>query len=166
MDGPMNITAQHQEFETRYDIFEPGDLTALICVEEPEYQQHLVDQLSSLDYKIHVGLFPEDISLKLKTHVYDVVIIDETFGGVPLQNNQVLYEAIHLPGVQRRTQFLVLIGTTVMTNDEMMAFIYSVDLCFNVNDLANLKPVLRRGVTRQKEFFHVFIEEVRAAGLA
>jgi hypothetical protein len=162
----MNIAAQHQEFETRYDIFEPGDLTALICVEEPEYQQHLVDQLSSLDYKIHVGLFPEDISLKLKTHVYDVVIIDETFGGVPLQNNQVLYEAIHLPGAQRRTQFLVLIGTTVMTNDEMMAFIYSVDLCFNVNDLANLKPVLRRGVTRQKEFFHVFIEEVRAAGLA
>jgi hypothetical protein len=162
----MNITGHQQEFETRYDIFEPGDLTALICVEEPEYQQHLVDQLSSLDYKIHVGLFPEDISLKLKTHVYDVVIVEETFGGVPLQNNQVLFEAIHLPGVQRRTQFLVLIGTTVMTNDEMMAFIYSVDLCFNVNDLANLKPVLRRGVTRQKDFFHIFIEEVQTAGLA
>jgi hypothetical protein len=161
----MNIAAQ-QEFETRFDIFEPGDLTALVCVEEPEYQQHLLDQLSSMDYKIHVGLFVEDISLKLKTHVYDVVIIEESFGGVPLQNNQVLYEAVHLPGVQRRTQFLVLIGTTVMTNDEMMAFIFSVDLCFNVNDLANLKPVLRRGVARQKDFFHIFIEEVRSAGLA
>ena len=45
---------------------------------------------------------------------------------MPLQNNQVLYEAVHLPGVQRRNQFLVLIGTTVMTNDEMMAFIFSV----------------------------------------
>ena len=56
----------------------------------------------------------------------------------------------------------MLIGTSVMTNDEMMAFIFSVDLCFNVNDLANLKPVLRRGVARQKEFFHVFIEQVRA----
>jgi hypothetical protein len=162
----MNIATHHQEFETRYDIFEPGDLTALVCVEEPEYQQHLVDQLSSMDYKIHVGLFVEDISLKLKTHVYDVVIIEESFGGVPLQNNQVLYEAIHLPGVQRRSQFLVLIGSSVMTNDEMMAFIFSVDLCFNVNDLANLKPVLRRGVARQKDFFHAFIEEVRSAGLA
>ena len=50
-----------------------------------------------------------------------------------------------------------------MTNDEMMAFIYSVDLCFNVNDLGNLKPVLRRGVARQKEFFHVFIEQVKVA---
>jgi hypothetical protein len=161
----MNI-ATDQEFETRFDIFEPGDLTALICVEEPEHQQQLVDQLSSMDYKIHVGLFAEDISLKLRTHVYDVVVIEESFGGTPLQNNQVLFEAVHLPGAQRRTQFLVLIGTTVMTNDEMMAFIFSVDLCFNVHDLANLKPVLRRGVARQKDFFHIFIEEVRSAGLA
>ncbi len=159
-------TAPTQEFETRYDIFEPGDLTALVCVEEPEYQQHLVDQLSSMDYKIHVGLFLEDISLKLKTHVYDVVVIEESFGGCLLQNNQVLYEATHLPGVQRRTQFLVLIGNSVMTNDEMMAFIFSVDLCFNVNDLQNLKPVLRRGAARQKDFFHVFIEEVRTSGMA
>ena len=119
-----------------------------------------------MDYKIHVGLFAEDITLKLKTHVYDVVVIDENFGGCYLGNNQVLYEAINLPPGQRRSQFLVLIGTSVMTNDEMMAFIYSVDLCFNVNDLGNLKPVLRRGVARQKEFFHVFIEQVKVAGLA
>ena len=157
---------QQQEFEARYDIFEPGDLTALVCIDQPDYQAHIVDQLSSMDYKIHVGLFPEDISLKMKTHVYDVVVVDEHFGEWHLHNNQVLYEAIHVPVTQRRNQFLVLIGTSVMTNDEMMAFIFSVDLCFNVNDLANLKPVLRRGVARQKEFFHVLIEQARIAGLS
>ena len=162
----MQLTQHSQEFETRFDIFEPGDLTALICIDQPEYQQEVVESLSSMDYKIHVGLFPEDISLKLKTHVYDVVIIDEHFNGCYLGNNAVLYEAINLLPNQRRNQFLTLIGTSVMTNDEMMAFIFSVDLCFNVNDLANLKPVLRRGVARQKEFFHVFIEQVRIAGLA
>ncbi len=161
----MQLTHQ-QEYETRFDIFEPGDLTALVCIDQPDYQQHVVEQLSSMDYKIHVGLFPEDISLKLKTHVYDVVVIDEHFNNCHLSNNGVLYEAVNMPGVQRRTQFLVLIGTSVMTNDEMMAFIFSVDLCFNVNDLSNLKPVLRRGVARQKEFFHVFAEQVRIAGLA
>ena len=161
------MQSQHsQEFETRFDIFEPGDLTALICIDQPEYQQEVVESLSSMDYKIHVGLFPEDISLKLRTHVYDVVVIDEHFNSCYLGNNAVLYEAINLPSNQRRNQFLVLVGTSVMTNDEMMAFIFSVDLCFNVNDLANLKPVLRRGVARQKEFFHVFIEQVRVAGLA
>lgn len=162
----MSYPLQQQEYETRFDIFEPGDLTALVCVDQPEYQQHIVEQLSSMDYKIHVGLFPEDISLKLKTHVYDVVVIDEHFNGCYLNNNTVLYEAVNLPGNQRRTQFLVLIGSSVMTNDEMMAFIFSVDLCFNVNDLANLKPVLRRGVARQKDFFHIFVEQVRVAGLS
>ena len=161
----MSHSLQLQEYETRFDIFEPGDLTALVCIDQPEYQAHIVEQLSSMDYKIHVGLFPEDISLKLKTHVYDVVVIDEHFNDCHLGNNQVLYEAVNLPGTQRRNQFLVLIGTSVMTNDEMMAFIFSVDLCFNVNDLANLKPVLRRGVARQKDFFHVFIEQVKEAGL-
>ena len=161
----MNLTSSNQEYETRFDIFEPGDLTALVCIDQPEYQAHIVEQLSSMDYKIHVGLFPEDISLKLKTHVYDVVVIDEHFNDCHLGNNQVLLEAINLPGTQRRNQFLVLIGTSVMTNDEMMAFIFSVDLCFNVNDLANLKPVVRRGVARQKDFFHVFIEQVKEAGL-
>ena len=51
---------------------------------------------------------------------------------LPGQQLTVLYEAINLPPTQRRNQFLVLIGTSVMTNDEMMAFIFSVDLCFNV----------------------------------
>ncbi len=162
----MSASFQTQEYETRFDIFEPGDLTALVCIDQPEYQHQIVEQLGSMDYKIHVGLFAEDISLKLKTHVYDVVVIDEHFGGCHLGNNQVLCEAINLPPGQRRNQFLVLIGTSVMTNDEMMAFIYSVDLCFNVNDLNNLKPVVRRGVARQKEFFHVFIEQVKVAGLA
>lgn len=161
----MSHSIQLQEYETRFDIFEPGDLTALVCIDQPEYQQQIVEQLSSMDYKIHVGLFHEDISLKLKTHVYDVVVIDEHFNGCHLGNNVVLQEAISLPGTQRRNQFLALIGSSVMTNDEMMAFIFSVDLCFNVNDLANLKPVLRRGVARQKDFFHVFIEQAKAAGL-
>ena len=161
----MNIATHNQEFETRFDIFEPGDLTALVCIDQPEYQQQIVEQLSSMDYKMHVGLFAEDISLKLKTHPYDVVVIDEHFGGYHLHNNQVLFEAINMPGAQRRNQYVVLIGSSVMTNDEMMAFIFSVDLVFNVADLSNLKPVLRRGVARQKEFYYDFNEQVRNIGM-
>ena len=160
----MNLSS-HQEYETRFDIFEPGDLTALVCIDQPEYQQQIVEQLSSMDYKIHVGLFPEDISMKLKTHVYDVVLIDEHFAGCQLNTNGVLYEATHLPGSQRRNQFVVLIGTSVQTNDEMMAFILSVDLVFNVADLDNFKPVLRRGVARQKEFYQIFAEQAKALGV-
>lgn len=154
------------DLESRYDIFEPGDLTALVCVEQPDPQQKIVQHLTSMDYKVHTGLFAEDVSLKIRTHPYDVVFIDENFGGLPVSQNPVLAEVIQLPTTQRRNQFIILIGNTVMTNDEMSAFIFSVDLVFNVGDLANLKPVLRRGVTRQREFYHAFKDNLKTMGVA
>jgi hypothetical protein len=154
------------ELESRYDIFEPGDLTALVCVEQPDPQQKIVQHLTSMDYKVHTGLFAEDVSLKIRSHQYDVVFIDENFGGLPVSQNPVLAEVIQLPTSQRRNQFIILIGNTVMTNDEMSAFIFSVDLVFNVGDLANLKPVLRRGVTRQREFYHAFKDNLKTMGIA
>ncbi len=154
------------ELESRYDIFEPGDLTALVCVEQPDPQQKIVQHLTSMDYKVHTGLFAEDVSLKIRSHPYDVVFIDENFGGLPVSQNPVLAEVIQLPTSQRRNQFIILIGNTVMTNDEMSAFIFSVDLVFNVGDLANLKPVLRRGVTRQREFYHAFKDNLKTLGVA
>lgn len=154
------------ELESRYDIFEPGDLTALVCVEQPDPQQKIVQHLTSMDYKVHTGLFAEDVSLKIRSHQYDVVFIDENFGGLPISQNPVLAEVIQLPTSQRRNQFIILIGNTVMTNDEMSAFIFSVDLVFNVGDLANLKPVLRRGVTRQREFYHAFKDNLKTMGVA
>jgi hypothetical protein len=36
-------------------------------------QRLVVENLSELHYKIHTGLFVEDILLKLHTHIYDVV---------------------------------------------------------------------------------------------
>lgn len=154
------------ELESRYDIFEPGDLTALVCVEQPDPQQKIVQHLTSMDYKVHTGLFAEDVSLKIRSHPYDVVFIDENFGGLPVSQNPVLAEVIQLPTSQRRNQFIILIGNSVMTNDEMSAFIFSVDLVFNVGDLANLKPVLRRGVTRQREFYHAFKDNLKTMGVA
>lgn len=153
------------ETQARHDIFEPGDLTALVCIEQPDVLQLVVDQLSSLDYKLHVGLFAEDISMKIKTHPYDVIIIAENLQGMTLSTNSVLYEAVYIPSAQRRTQFLVLVGPNMMTNDEMMSFIFSVDLVFNESDLSNLKPVLRRGVARHKEFYQVFLDVSKTAGI-
>lgn len=163
----MPSSSHHsRDHDQRFDIFEPGDLTALVCVDHPDVQSRLVEQLTSLDYKLHVGLFPEDVSMKLKTHVYDVVVIDENFAGCQINTNGVLYEATHLPGSQRRNQFVVLLGGNLQTNDEMMAFILSVDLVFNTGDLDNFKPVVRRGVARQREFYQVFLEQAKTAGVS
>ena len=134
------------DIQTRHDFFEPDDKTALVCIDEAEVQKAVLDQLGELEYRIHTGLFAEDISLKLRAHTYDVVAIYETFAGSVAEGNPVLLETIRTPSSQRRDQYVILIGPNMVTNDELQAFQYSVDLVFSVSDLVNFKPVLRRSI--------------------
>ena len=46
-------------------------------------------QLIDMTYKVHLGLFEEDVVLKLKTYAYNVVIIYENFKGSTLQTNPI-----------------------------------------------------------------------------
>ena len=152
------------DIQTRHDIFEPNDLTSLVCIDEAEVQRAVVDQLGQLEYKIHTGLFAEDISLKLRAQSYDVVVIYETFAGSIAEGNPVLLETARIPSSQRRNQVVVLVGPNMITNSEIQAFQYSVDLVVSVSDLANFRPVLRRGVARHQEFYRKFCECLRMAG--
>ncbi len=151
--------------QERYDMFEPGEITALVCVDHPDHQPVIIDHLASLEYKIHVGLFAEDIILKLRSHPYDLIIISQNFGNAPLSENPVIAAAIHLPTYQRRRQFICLIGSDFVTNDEMISFILSVDLVINDGDIHNIKPVIRRAVARHKEFYQAFMDVLKSSNL-
>lgn len=156
----------NKELQTRYDIFEPNDITALVCIEEPELQAIVFEQLGGLKYKIHTGLFGEDVTLKLRTHVYDAVVVHENFGGADLEYNQVLNEARNLPMSQRRKQIIVLVGPNMVTADEMQAFAYSVDLVVGTSDASNLRLVLRRCSLRHKDLYGRFMECLQEARMA
>ncbi len=41
----------------------------------------IVPQLLELGYKVHLGLFEEDVLLKLATYSYNVVVVYENFKG-------------------------------------------------------------------------------------
>ena len=134
-------------------------------MDEPEVQRAVVEQLAALEYRIHTGLFAEDISLKLKAHTYDVVVIYENFNGSVAEGNPVLAgNQAHSRRAAPEINSSSLIGPNMVTNDEMQAFQYTVDLVFSVSDLANFKPVLRRGVVRYKEFYRKFNDCLRMAG--
>jgi hypothetical protein len=152
------------DIQTRHDVFEPEDRTALVCIDEGEVQSPVLAQLSELGYRIHTGLFPEDVSLKLRAHTYDVVAIYETFAGSIAEGNPALLETVRTPSGQRRNQVVVLIGPNMVSNNEIQAFQFSVDLVVSVSDLANFKPLLRRGVARHDEFYRRFAECLRMAG--
>jgi hypothetical protein len=150
---------QEQHDSTFFDL---GDNTALVCVDHQQYQKIVVPQLIDMTYKVHLGLFEEDVLLKLKTYSYDVVVIYENFKGSTLQSNPILCEMIKRPGGQRREHFVVLLSHRFATNDAMSAFVQSVDQIINIADLANFKAVLRRGTTQHRELYHSFHEMLKS----
>src|SRR5881398_768002 len=149
-----------QEHETTF--FDLGDNTALVCVDHQQYQKVVVPQLIDMTYKVHLGLFEEDVVLKLKTYNYDVVVVYENFKGSTLQTNPILAELITRPDTQRRQHFVVLLSHRFATNDAMSSFVQSVDQIVNIADLANFKPVLRRGVSQYRELYNSFHETLKA----
>jgi hypothetical protein len=143
-------------------FFDAGDSTALVCIDHQQYQRLIVPQLIEMAYKVHLGLFEEDVLLKLRTYSYNVVIVYENFKGSTVQSNPILRDLTKRPGSQRRDHFVVLLSQRFATNDATSAFAQSVDQIINVSDLANFKPVLRRGVAQYHELYHVFNETMKS----
>ena len=143
-------------------FFDVGDNTALVCIDHQQYQKLVVPQLIDMTYKVHLGLFEEDVLLKLKTYSYNVVVVYENFKGSTVQTNPILRDMIKRAGTQRRDHFVVLLSHRFATNDAMSAFVQSVDQIINISDLANFKPVLRRGVAQYRELYHSFHETMKS----
>jgi hypothetical protein len=148
--------------QTDSTFFDLGDNTALVCVDHQQYQKVVVPQLIDMTFKVHLGLFEEDVLLKLKTYNYDVVVVYENFKGSTLQTNPLLAELSRRPDAQRRRHFVVLLSQRMATNDAMSAFVHSVDQIINITDLASFKPVLRRGVSQHRELYNSFNEMLKS----
>lgn len=146
----MNMELEHELG------FDAGDNTALVCVDHQQFQKMVAPQLIDMNFKVHIGLHEEDVLLKLRTYSYNVVVIYENFKGSTPATNPILKEMTRRPGAQRRQHFVVLLTHRFTTNDAMSAFVQSVDQILNVADLANFKPVLRRGTAQHREMYHAF----------
>ena len=138
---------------TEFDISEN---TALVCVDQEQYQKLITPQLVDLKYKVHMGLHEDDVLLKLRTYSYELIVAYENFKGTTLDNNPILQKLLAEPATQRREQFVVLLSHRYATNDSLSAFVHSVDRIVNLADLANFKHVLRRGMTEHRQMYHFF----------
>ncbi|MEP7015521.1 MAG: hypothetical protein ABI925_08785 [Verrucomicrobiota bacterium] len=150
------------EPEPESTFLDLGDNTALVCIDHQQFQKIVVPQLIDLTYKVHLGLFEEDVILKLQTYSYDVVVIYENFKNSTLETNPLLREIRRQPDIQRREHFVVLLSHRFATNDAMSAFVQSVDQIINITDLANFKPVVRRGLAQHRELYQSFNEMLKS----
>ncbi|MEQ1862076.1 MAG: hypothetical protein ABMA13_19335 [Chthoniobacteraceae bacterium] len=155
-----------QPTSPQFDVCDPGDKTALVCMDVPEMERLVVEQLGGLGYKTHTGFSIEDIHFKMRAHPYDILVIAENFGASDASTNLLLAETISSPPSQRHHQLVVLVGAGMCTSDETQAFAHSVDVVVSLADINNLRPVLRRAALRQQEFYAPYLEALAGPRLA
>lgn len=140
--------------------------TALACVDDPDALSVAIEQLGDIGYEVSCGISPEDMLYKMQANTYDVVLISENIGEFTLGDNPLLAETRRLHARQRLQQVVVLLGPSVQTSEECQAFQLSVDHVVNAGDVSNLGVLVRRAVTRSKEFYGRYIDAIAAADTA
>ena len=137
------------------EIVEVGDKTALICNDGPGAES-LKSTLEETGFKCHTAETPERAIERMKYTPYNLITIDQNFGGSTLETNSVLAYLAPLPMAQRRNSFIVLIGDAFRTLDAMQAYTQSVHLVVNPSDLSNMGAILKKSLADFNTFYSVY----------
>lgn len=144
-------------------VYEEDGRTSLVCEDGREAQAAIGSVLKELKYATDVAANADEAFEKLRFNKYDVVVINEKFGGDP-ETNEVLRHLQTMPMSNRRHIFVALLGQNLITNDNMQSFDKSVNVVVNEKDLPNLKGILKRSVADNDQFYKVYKESLVKLG--
>jgi len=146
-------------------VFTEGE-KALVCESNPSLREMINTALTEEGYLITESDSVKEAVKIMRFHVYDVIVINERFDGSTPDENGVLQHLENLSMITRRKIFIVLITERFRTMDNMAAFNRSVNLVINLKNVADIATILKRGISENNAFYHVFRETLRKEGKA
>ena len=129
---------------------------ALVCIDNQEYCNYVEQTLVSLGYSVQASTNIDDSVVRIRVATYDVIVIFAELGGKPLEDNPVWAETLRIALPIRRKEFVALISSTLPTRNEMVEFVFSVELVVNAADVANLGVLIRQGATTRQNSYALF----------
>lgn len=145
--------------------FVEGQRLALVSFNLPEAQATGKEALESLGYTVHLSSKPEEAIQRLRHSKYEVLLLDETYGGSK-DANIVLGALQPMAMSMRRAICVGLVGKDFLTLDNMAAFTLSVNFVVAERELPKLKGIVRQAVADNDQFYAVFREAMREVGKA
>lgn len=146
------------------DVVEEGVRAALVCVWDAARSYKVEQSLRQLDYYVSAAFSPKEALEKLHRNQYDVVVLDEVYGGSKSCENAVLQHFQFLPMHTRRHLFLCLLSEDLPTLERMIAFNHGVDMILNVKDTDKAKVLFVRAMKDHRHFYKVFTDELEKRG--
>jgi len=149
-----------------FDFIEEEGLTALLCEQNPLASNTIQNALNLMDYQITVAENARDALKRMRYHVYDLIVVNESFDTKNPDSNGVLIYLERLSMAVRRQLFVAMISNRYRTMDNMMAFHDSVNLIINTKNLEDIGKILSRGITDTELFYRVYKETLKESGRA
>jgi hypothetical protein len=141
-----------------FDFVSAEDKPALIAFSTPEWLELAKTSLQELGYKVHTAATHSDFLVRFGQAHYQVVIIEELFGGNTIEENLTLQALQTMPVNQRRHATILLLGDSFQTFTTMEAFKHSVHAVISSSEMFLLKQLVEKAVADNNAFLHSFRE--------
>jgi predicted Zn finger-like uncharacterized protein len=152
--------------ERPFDFLEEEGKTALICEKDPAIVKAIQTVLDIMEYSVTVAESMRDALRKMKYHAYDMILINEIFDAPDPEINGILIYLERLQMDTRRNIFVGLLTSRYATMDNMAAFLKSVNITINVNDIDKIDRILGRGISEFDMFYAIYKDSAKKLGLA
>lgn len=147
-----------------FDFVEQGVQTALVCEDDPAPREKIRAKLKQMNYRITEVSSQRDALKNMRFHVYELIVLNESFENSTIENNHILCYLNFLNMAMRRDIFVVLVGNNFRTMDNMNAFAHSVNIVVNSKDLDQLEMILKKSLADHQQFYRTFEVALRSVG--
>lgn len=139
-----------------FEFLTPADRPALLGLSHPQYIETARAALTELGYKVHTALSHGDFLTRFSRIQYQVVLIEDYFDTLDVDQNLTLQTVQSMQMHQRRHAVILLLGSAFQTLQPLQAFAQSVHAVVNPADLDNLTPIIQQVVSDNDLFLHAY----------
>ena len=150
--------------EKPFDFVEEGAETVLLCETDSAIRAKIRSVFKNMGYNTTEPETARDALKQMRFHVFDLVVLNETFDTKNPDENNVLMYLDRLSMSIRRNIFIVLLTNKFRTMDNMAAFNKSVNIVINLKNIDETEKILKTGLTDNIAFYKVFKELLAKTG--
>ena len=132
---------------------------AILFIGDSNTKQKMVRTLEKLSYQTVIIPFITDNTMEqIKSVPYKVIVLEEGFQNLPLRENPIYREMIHMTMSLRRGIFLILLGKEINHLVPIGAFSMSANLLLDIEKIEeeDLVPLLQQEISQYFQIYQVY----------
>jgi|SoiMethySBSTD1v2_1073268.scaffolds.fasta_scaffold56951_5 acyl-CoA thioesterase len=138
------------------EILAPTDRPVLLGISSPDILDYARGVLDQMGYKVHTAINHEEFLDRFARVQYEIVLLEDSFGGVLAEQNTALLALQQMPMVLRRHACIMLVSDVLPSLDAMHAFHQSVHATINRADMDKLMLILQQVTNDNAIFLNVY----------